>query len=189
MCRFTGRLVANLDEAQLAGAVQTPGSYLIVCTTDQTVRRYADSLALWKTRKGLRAVVDARNDWTVTSMQAAIQAAYQTWDPPLDYVCLMGDPRHEGFGVPTDATAYDHIFALCAGNDELEDIGVGRLSGASGLQMAVINAKLMGYERDPYMADTAWFTRAFSVRRRQPRLASNWTLMQWASSSLRAGRE
>ncbi len=179
-------LVANLDETLLAGATTAPGSYLIISSTNPVLLPYVDSLAEWKTRKGFRVVADSRNDWTVTSIRAAIQSAYDTWDPPLEYVCLMGDPQAGGFGLPTDNIAYDHGFALVAGNDELEDIGVGRLSGADGSQMAVINAKLMRYERDPYVADTTWFTRAFFYAGVNNAVASNWTLMQWAAQQFRS---
>ena len=153
------QLVANLDESLLAQATNIPGSILIIATTNPAQRPYADSLFEWKTRKGYRTVIDARpasgtGAWTAITIKAAIQNAYDTWNPPLEFVILMGDPT---VGVPVDGSSYDHSYAKLAGNDELEDIGIGRFSAIDGTEMSIINAKIMGYERNPYMADDGWY--------------------------------
>ncbi len=179
-------MVANLDETLLATATVTPGTYLIICTQNAQMRPFVNSLAEWKTRKGYRVVVDARDDWSSTTMKAAIQGAYDAYNPKVEFVCLMGDPSATGFGVPTDGSSYDHSYALVDGDDEIEDIGVGRLSGTGDAQMAVINAKILGYERDPYMADTTWFHKGFFYAGIANSIASNWTLMQWASQQFRS---
>ena len=48
-------------------------------------------------------------------------------------------------------------------------------------QMAVINAKLMGYERTPYMADTTWFHRGFFYAGVAHEQTGNWVFAQWAA--------
>jgi hypothetical protein len=60
-------------------------------------------------------------------------AAAANTDYPLEYVCLIGDPNFGGGsdGVPTDGSNYDHTFACATSTDDIEDIAVGRLSGAS----------------------------------------------------------
>jgi hypothetical protein len=185
-------LISNLDDHALDEVSTTPGTYLILSTMDSAVSRWDDSLFQWKTRKGFKTVVERRPNWTATTMQSYIQNAYATWNPPLEFVCLMGDPPPAtAWGVPSDATdswsvhGYDHTFALGNGGDDLEDIGVGRLSGRSFDQMSTINAKIMGYERDPYMADTLWFRKTFLYATINPPsgtpITSNYTLMQWAA--------
>ena len=52
--------------------------------------------------------------------------------------------------------------------------------------MAVINAKIMGYERSPYMVDTTWYRRAYLLAGVADQIASNWTLMQWAAQQFRS---
>ena len=46
-------MISNLDENALDDATTTPGGILIITNTNTAPRQYADSLALWKTRKGL----------------------------------------------------------------------------------------------------------------------------------------
>ncbi|HEY3296229.1 MAG TPA: C25 family cysteine peptidase [bacterium] len=177
-------LIANLDESALDDATTTPGSYLIIASTNATVAPFVDSLALWKTRKGYKVVVDARAAWTSSAMITQIRSDYQNWDPPLEYVALMGDPS-AAFGVPTDGSNYDHSFGLGNTGDDIEDIGVGRLSGNTGLQMTIINAKIMAYERDPYMADTTWYHKAFLYAGVGNSCAGNYILMNWGQQQFR----
>jgi hypothetical protein len=178
------RAIANLDEVTLTNATTVPGSYLILCRSDTNVRVWADSLYEWKTRQGFKAVINAQTIWTATTMASAIQNAYNLCDPPLEYVAIIGDPLWS-FGLPTHATAYDHYFALCSGNDELEDISVGRLCAESLAQMAVINAKTMSYERTPFIQDTAWFRNGLFYCGVSNSVASNWTLIQWGAQQFR----
>ncbi len=184
-------LIPNLEDDALLDARRTPGSFLIICKNNAQPLQWVDSLRLWKTRQGYDVVVDARNNWTANNMRIAIQTAYATWDPPLEFVCLIGDPQWTN-GVPTDGITYDHGFALGNPDDDLEDIGVGRLSGASMSEMATINAKIAFYERDPHMldslgnADTTWFHRALllaGIGHNQP---GNLLLQQWAAEQFRA---
>ena len=173
-------MIPNLDDAALDNISETPGSIMIICDTDNIAQQWADSLRNWKKRKGFDVIIDARNNWNVGTMTSAIQTAFSTWDPPLEFVALIGEPN-ASFGVPTDGTNYDHGFALGNSGDDLEDIGVGRLCGSSGSEMATINAKIMGYERNPFMTDTTWFHRGFFYAGTGHSIASNWTMIQWAS--------
>ena len=153
---------------------------MIIASNQASVTPFVDSLATWKMRKGLNVIEDRRASWTANQMITAIQTQYANADPPLEFVCLIGDPQ-ASFGVPTSAS--DHAFALGNSGDDLEDIGVGRLSGASTSELATINAKIFAYERDPYMEDTQWFTRAF-IYTGVGAVASNWTWAQWADQVL-----
>ena len=108
-----------------------------------------------------------------------------TTDSPLEFVCLIGDPQYAD-GLPTDGSNYDHNFACATSTDNIEDIAVGRLSGQTLDQMAVINKKIMIYEREPYMADTLWYHKGFFYAGVVRSVASNYPLMQWASQMFRA---
>ncbi len=172
-------MIANLDEDALTDVSAKPGSMLIICKNDAGGQQWADSLRVWKKRRGYDVVVDARGNWSASTMISAIQTAYNTWDPPLEFVALIGDPSWSS-GVPSDGGNYDHSFALANSSDDIEDIGVGRLCGSSSSEMATINAKIMGYERNPFMSDTTWFHKGFFYAGINHNIASNWTLMQWA---------
>jgi hypothetical protein len=180
-------VIANLDEGALDDATHTPGSYLILADIGSTVRPWVDSLATWKKRLGYEVIVDARGNWTVASMRTRIQSLYASADPPLEYVALMGDPYYAD-GVPTSYTDLDHYFALGNNGDDLEDISVGRLCGGTMSEMAVINAKLRSYERDPWMqdiqgnADTSWFHSGAFYGGSAGESGDARNLIQWASS-------
>jgi hypothetical protein len=174
--------IVNLDDFALDDVTDLPGRYMIICKTDST-SRWADSLRTWKKRRGFDVTIDARGNWTAGTMRTAIQQAYASANPP-EFVALMGDPQ--GYGVPTDGSNYDHTFALGNNGDDIEDIGVGRLSGSTWNEMATINAKIMGYERNPWMVnaqgqpDTMWFRKAFLYAGINYSLFSNQRLMLWA---------
>ncbi len=174
-------VIANLDEDALLDATERPGSYLIIAKSDAQMLPWVDSLATWKKRRGYDVIIDARPNWSNTTMVSRIQELYATSDPKLEFVCLMGDPS-AGFGVPTGSgDSYDHPFALGNSSDDLEDIGVGRLTGSNSSEMAIINAKIMAYERTPNMSDTLWYRKAFLYAGVGNNIASNYTLMQWTS--------
>ena len=123
--------ISNLDDGALDDATTSPGGLLIITSNNSTPKQWADSLAEWKTREGYRVVEDARPSWTAGTMTTVIRAAYASYDPPLEFVVLMGDPE-VSWGVPIDGDNFDHTYALGNAGDDLEDIGVGRLSGSSG---------------------------------------------------------
>ncbi|MBI5060137.1 carboxypeptidase regulatory-like domain-containing protein [candidate division KSB1 bacterium] len=177
-------VIVNLDDAALANATETPGSILIVSHNNSQATQWADSLARWKKRRGFDVTIDARSNWNVNTIRTAVQAAYANWDPPLEFVVIIGDPQWT-FGITTDGGNYDHTYALGNIGDDLEDIGCGRLSGNSADQMATINAKIMAYERTPNMTDTQWYTKAFLYAGVANEIASNYTLMQWTAQQFR----
>jgi hypothetical protein len=179
-------LIANLDDQDLINATTRPGSYLIICGTSSTYRPWADSLFEWKTRKGFRVVIDARGNWQTSTIISAVQTMYASADPPLEYVCLVGDPV--GSGVPTSSSRYDHDYGRGTNGDEIEDIAVGRLSGSGVTEMQTIIAKIMGYERTPWMADTMWYHRAYltgDISGHPSPAISNYRMSQWGAWQFR----
>jgi hypothetical protein len=181
--------IANLDDNALDNMTTTPGSLLIITKSDTVAKRWADSLAEWKTRKGYKVTVDARATWTATQMSTAIRNDYTNFDPPLEYVVLIGDPIWS-HGVPIDGTPsntcnFDHTFALGNTGDDLEDVAVGRLSGSSASMFATMNAKMMTYERNPHMAttagavDTTWYHKAFFYACVGNNCLTNYMVMRW----------
>ncbi|MBU0507799.1 carboxypeptidase regulatory-like domain-containing protein [bacterium] len=171
-------LIANLDESALDEISDSLGLYLIFTNTDVTAKKWADSLFVWKTRLGFPVRIEARSSWTPGQVSSVIQTAYQSSTRP-EYVCLIGDPQWS-VGIPHDGSNNDHTYERGNYGDEVPDIAVGRLSGNSG-EMATINAKIMGYERNPYMGDTLWYRRGYFLAGVANECASNYTLMQWCA--------
>jgi hypothetical protein len=178
-------LIPNLSDATLDDLSNVPGSYLLVCHNDSVSLRWADTLATWKRRAGYSVVVDARPTWSATNIIARAQDLYNNSSPPLEYICLLGDVSGT-FAIPTNGGSYDHGYALLAGGDDLEDVGIGRLSVTSGQQMSIVINKVLSYERTPYMADTTWYHRAFLYAGTGGgNLSSNVITMIWARQQFR----
>ncbi len=188
-------MIPNLDESALDQISEVPGTYLILAKTHAQINPWVDSLATWKKRKGYDVVVDARANWTISQMTAAVRDRYANLATRPEFVCIMGDPEWTQAGLPTDGSNYDHTFALGNTGDDLEDIGVGRLSANSNNKMGTINAKIMGYERNPHMEtsggdpDTMWFHRAFFYAGIGHQISSNWTGVQWGAQQYRTYTE
>ena len=183
-------MISNLDEDALLQVTETPGAYLIFARNNAQMWPWVDSLATWKKRKGFDVIIDTTHSSSVSQMINTVQTTYAAGDPPLEFVALMGDPSGN-FGVPTDNSEFEHGFALGNNGDDLEDIGVGRLSGTSGAEMATINAKIMGYERNPHMEtaggdpDTMWFHRGYFLAGLNWNIGSNITMQQWSAQQFR----
>ncbi|MBI5058807.1 carboxypeptidase regulatory-like domain-containing protein [candidate division KSB1 bacterium] len=173
-------VIANLNDRALDDITTTPGSYLILCRDHPSVVQFADSLANWKRMLGYAVAVDARASWTVPQMRVAIQMAYANFDPPLEYVTIIGDPQAGTLAMPTDGPNYDHTFGLGNNGDELEDITVGRLSVSSAAELATVNAKLMNYERNPALDDTMWTRRALLWANIEGNTIENRNTMNWS---------
>jgi hypothetical protein len=179
--------IANLDEHALDEMTTTPGMYLILTKNTSNARQWADSLFIWKTRRGFKVAVVAGAFANAVAVRDTIRnryAAAASTDFPLEHVCLIGDPQSAD-GLPTDGSNYDHTFACATASDNVEDISVGRLSGANLSEMAVINRKIMLYEREPFMDDTLWYHKGFFYAGVSNGVASNYPLMQWASQMFR----
>jgi hypothetical protein len=176
-------MIANLDDNVLDDATTTPGSILFLCRTNANSRQCADTLAYWKRRLGYTVTVDTfRTAPSAQTMKSHIQDLYDVADPPLEFVCIVGDPDGgTTYQMATDGGGmYDHYFARLDGNDDLEDVGIGRLPAQNATEYTVMQRKVFAYERNPYMADTGWFHRAFLYCEFSGDMASNGTVMYWS---------
>ena len=163
------RQLENFQYLELDEQPQPPGTYLIICGDDSTVVGMAERLADWKRRKGIptRIATLAETGRTATEIKNYVQNAYNTWDPPLEFLCLLGDhfdPANP-FHVPAYSTSgifNDDTYGRVAGNDILTDIAVGRLSAMDAGSMNYIITKSIRYEQNPYTG-VDWFTKAYLI--------------------------
>jgi hypothetical protein len=162
------RLASPALEATLAGlpagkaATVSHGSYVIVY--DAALAAAVGPLAEWKTRKGLRVVTVGTNvtGSSTAGIKAWLQAAYDTWEYPPEHVVLFGDigaiPTYSFLGNPSDLE-----YVLLDGDDFLPDALLGRFPVENLSQAQAMVARTVGYERTPYTAEPAWFTRSLMV--------------------------
>ncbi len=158
-------MAPNADE-MLVSYEPTRGGYLIIAPN-----AYPDSLiqvlARWKHLKGYSVVVARATDVnpsgspSAMDVMAYIQTAYNTWEVPPEYVCIIGDV---GDGIPDynfNGYTSDHRYSLVDGSDYFSDIFVTRLSVNNSFPtVRVALYKPVIYEKSPMMTDPNYYRRA-----------------------------
>jgi hypothetical protein len=163
--RLYGSVVVNYSE--LPRGVVLPGTYLIICYDNAGVVSRLQPLVEWRNRTGSPVLLatTAVTGTTNTAIKAYIQGIYDSANPPLEYVLLVGDVDR----IPTwheTLSGYggegDHPYTLLDGSDPLSDVHIGRLSYSYSNpdELTLIVNKILGYEKTPEMTDTSWFLRA-----------------------------
>ena len=141
--------------------------YLFIYPDDAAIEATLEILANWKHQKGFEVVM-ASTTQTGTSLyniKNYIQNAYDTWENPPEFICLVGDAGGS-INIPTDHMGSgegDQGYVRLEGGDILADAFIGRLSVASNTDLQKIVAKIANYERTPYMGTTDWYNRAILV--------------------------
>ncbi len=148
------------------------GTYLVVCPDDASVVSALDPLLQWRREQGYHVVLATTSETgtTNTQIRSYIQDLYQSADPPLEFVTLVGDANGD-VAIPTwneTLSGYggegDNQYVAIDGFDPLPDVHIGRLSVASAAELATVVDKIVGYETAPPTdADPGWFTRATLV--------------------------
>ena len=146
-------------------------SILIVHHDTETLVETIDEFHEWKRQKGFEVRrIDTSQYPTRNQIQAYIKHAYDNLENPPEYVIIIGSGNVGGaMTVPffwqfkdntDDVTAGDHPYTLLAGNDDISDIFIGRLSVQSADQLATIWNKIKNYERFPYTINSNWYNNA-----------------------------
>ncbi len=160
--------ILNYSTSSLREDYQTP-SYLFIYPNNAALLSELEDLTDWKHQKGFEVTLasTAETGTTTTSIKNYIQNAYNTWENPPEFVCLVGDVGGS-YSIPTFYISYysaegDHPYAQLEGGDVLEDVFLGRISIATITNMQTYVAKVLGYEKDPYMAETNWYDHSVMV--------------------------
>ncbi|MCK4654354.1 MAG: hypothetical protein KAU01_07910, partial [Candidatus Cloacimonetes bacterium] len=160
-------IVANYDSSSYREDEFQQPNYLFIYPDDPQVESILQELIDWKHRKGFN-VVNASTSETgtsLTSIKSYIQNAYDTWEIPPDFICLVGDAGGN-YSIPTghlDGGEGDQYYVLLEGNDILADAFIGRLSFNSLFEFQTIISKILHYEKEPYMEETDWYNKALLV--------------------------
>lgn len=136
--------------------------YLIIAYDDFVPQ--AESLARWKTKKGMLAKVYSLSQVGGTSSQIRnfVVNAYNTWDPRPEYLLLFGGAQQIPYG-------YDYASSDCyytnMDSDLPDEIIPGRLPATNSTEAWTMVAKTINYEENPFLSDTTWFLKATNIIR------------------------
>ena len=148
---------------------QTP-CILYICGGNTQTNPYLQSLVDWRKRRGyeVHAVATSITGTTTGSIKNYIQNAYDSWENPPEFVCLVGDVGGS-YNIPTyfeNWSSYngegDHPYSQLAGNDIFPEVLIGRISVSNSNDLAKVIGKTLAYEQADYM-DNNWFERAALV--------------------------
>ncbi len=152
--------------------IDDPPCILFIHYNNTTIAEYVSVLAGWKHQVGyeVHQASTSQTGTSTTSIKNYIQNAYDNWSNPPDYVILVGDASGS-YSIPTWYHSWsarytaegDHPYTLLDGNDEIEDVYIGRLSFGNLDQLMVIASKIYNYESNPYMGDTEWYDQVLLV--------------------------
>ena len=153
------KFFVNYDNI-LTGEKGQRGSYLII--VPDALYNNVLSLADWKNRKGNQTVIKKISEVGSTNSQIKnfILSAYNTWPVPPDYVLLVGDvdvmPTFYDYDPHHNSNyATDLPYSQLEGSDIFPDVFIGRISADNTLELDVITAKILSYEKAP-VSPTTW---------------------------------
>ncbi|MGQ9665607.1 MAG: C25 family cysteine peptidase, partial [bacterium] len=140
--------------------------YLII--THDNYYNSLKPLAEWKTQKGYRAKIVRLSEIGGDSVQIRnyIVNAYNTWQIKPAYCLLVGNKYQIPFPYMGQAGGYvfysDNYYTNVTG-DFRNDIIPGRFWVYDSNQVKSIVAKVLGYEKQPYLADPVWFKKGTTI--------------------------
>jgi hypothetical protein len=136
---------------------RTGAKYIIIAPDNfvQSIQPLAD----WKTKKGMKTIIAPLSVTgnTASQIKNYITNAYNNWEIRPEYVLLAGF----GSVVPTSGSSDDY-YANMTGNYQIE-LSVGRFPCTTVDQCNMLVAKVLGYERTPYLQDTLWFKKGTTL--------------------------
>ena len=166
-------LVVNYETRTRDEGFQQP-AILYICGGNSQNNSAFQQLVNWKHKRGY-VVYTASLSETGSSAGAIknyIQNAYNTFNPPPEFVGLFGDAGGT-YNVPTFDECWGHDWGGCEGDfpytqldgtDFLPEIFVGRISISNSSNIATIVNKIIHYEKATYMSTmTGFYERAALV--------------------------
>jgi len=163
--------ILNYETTIERDAVYQDPSYLFIYPDDSTLLTNLEYLTDWKRQKGFEVTLASTADTgiTTTSIKAYIQNAYDNWSNPPEFVCIVGD-ANGSYTIPTYTETWsgysgegDHPYSQLEGGDILADVILGRISISSIADLQTYVAKVLTYEKEPFMLDTAWYNKSLMV--------------------------
>jgi len=159
--------ILNYDESVSRDVEYQQPSYLFIHPNDTQILNYLDVLTEWKHQKGFEVHVASTSETgsSISQIKNYIQNAYDNWENPPEFVCLVGD-ANGSYYLPTGTQSSgigDQFYTMLEGNDILADVFIGRLPFNTTTELATIVSKIFNYEKTPYVTNTNWYNNALLV--------------------------
>lgn len=133
----------------------TPPLILFICRWNSIENPNFQQLADWKRKSGFEVVIGSVPEVgnSADEIKGFIQNAYDNWENPPMYVCIVGDINGP-YEVPTfyEGLSWyvgegDMPYTLLDGDDYYPDIFIGRITIDNSSEIATVVTKIMAYEK------------------------------------------
>ncbi|MCK4673765.1 hypothetical protein KAT67_07265, partial [candidate division WOR-3 bacterium] len=149
----------------LSFAQETGARYLII-----THDSYYDALiplAEWKTQRGIKAKIVRLSEIgsDSTEIKDYVTNAYNNWEIEPEYLLLVGNKYQLPFPrmMQHSAICYSDNYYTNVTGDFHNEIIPGRFWVNDTFQIKTIVAKVLGYEKNPYLEDSLWFRKGVTI--------------------------
>jgi len=162
--RIYESMILNYNDFRPDQVVTNPDRIIMIhgAFNDATFLDKLNQFAMWKRQKGadVRLVSTAVAGSSSTAIKAYLQTLFNDVNTRPDYIVLIGDVTGS-FAVPTWNTggAGDYPYTMLAGNDQVGDCAIGRISAENLFELDVILSKIYYYERDINVNTAQWLNR------------------------------
>jgi len=169
------------------------GTWLLLSREDATLIQKLQPLIEWRRAMGYNVVhvTTTTTGSSPTGIRTWLQNAYNTWEDPPEYICIVGDATGTfAIGTFNETWTYysgegDHPYSQLTGDDLMPDAFIGRLSAEDYTTIERVVNKITGYEQTPFMTDTSWFGRACLTGDPSYSGITCVQIMQWLKEQLR----
>lgn len=158
--RLLHAMAMNAPHRDDNGDTLPRGGYLIVAGTGNVFEDSEEILRLadWKRACGHQVEIEFSNN--LGDIQDMIETGYEEWEPPLEYVCVIGTRNNP---PAPNGREGDVVYGHLEGRDHVAEVAVSRLDANSGSRLCVVINRSLGYQAAPYTEDMDWFGTAGSV--------------------------
>ncbi len=147
------------------------GNAIVIMRDDDALWSAMEDWFEWKLQKGWKLDFIHESDvgsWSAASIRSELIERYENARDKFDYVVVIGDDTGS-FDVPAGSGGSgggngDHLYSCLVGNDNLGDVGIGRISVQTVTQAVAYTNKVLIYERDVDFDNTDWYLRAMLNR-------------------------
>ncbi|MBC8216435.1 MAG: T9SS type A sorting domain-containing protein [Candidatus Marinimicrobia bacterium] len=160
--KLYGSMIVNYTPSERGDEYQQP-AVLYICGGNSEGHPYFQQLVQWRHERGYVVYTASTSETgsSTTSIKNYIQNAYMNYDPPPEFVGLVGDAN----GTYTVSTFYDtwsgyngegdHPYSQLNGTDLFPEIFIGRLSIRNTTELMTVVNKIIHYEKATYLDETA----------------------------------
>lgn len=155
------RLFLDWEENEIDEYELYRGDVFVVMRNHDALMDLMEPWIEWKRQKGfeLNFLTDDDVAWNSGSIRNELINRYNNSENYPDYVVIVGDATGT-WSVPASSGYGDVGYGRLAGDDNLIDLMVGRISVESASDVSAYVNKVLSYESEPYIDDTDWYKRA-----------------------------